>query len=381
MIHTVDLKFEFPNSNIFNCVFQRLKEFSNAHGFNVYPAKTNDMKSSYWKTHVLKYYGITITLAIHIGRISGRFIELTVNCPALIYNDERKETELSRYPDFNVLSDKFTMVVNYINDNIFIHEVFLPNDINAWKVKRIDYAKDIIVNDPDIYIRLFYKGGIPKGFKMERRDKESYHIKSDKYTLNFYNKTLELKEMHGIELPYNKLRFEVQCFSKKLNIISEKYNLSSKRLIDFWDENISCDIVTESIAKIIGPYDFYRYSKVRSYLISMKGNHNKVQCLKLIDLLNGSSFTLMELYMLLPQNKLSTEEIEAMVNNIYNTKNERLSKNRKEFHRKVLPSIILRTGRYYMKKFKLSVLTLPDNYKETYLKNPIKIINESRVQY
>lgn len=389
MLHTIDLYFAFETNDDFYYAFEKIKKFlqKTKKRYNVSGKKSkkynifrcNKSKSDKgnlykaYKTFFFYRYGITVTL------LSGfnKSIVLTLNCPLMAYEDGI--TKLCTSDDFETISTRFTKIMLFFNKYIFFEDM-LPTSIDNWGVNRIDYAWDITVSNPKAYIDLLYKGSIPRGFEMKERYDSSYKISSKTHAINFYNKTQELEEKRSINLGEHRLRFEVQCFARKLYDIQKEYHLQDRKLSSFWNDTISREVVTGSIEKIIGCNGFYRYSKLLQKLRDIEckcREANIIQCIRLVKCLNEEELSMYEISSIMAENTTFKKRAEKLSEFIH-SKKRRLTPKRLERYLKHSKDLIVRTAKYSFKRLKMNYLTLPDDYPEEYIDNPISLITEMK---
>lgn len=162
-------------------------------------------------------------------------------------------------------------------------EVFFGEDSSLtsffyWHPKRIDYAFSIELDSRSIlenYIKLFQRTNIPKRFKepyimeQHRRGQRegSFYIMINEYVhINFYDKFDQrvkkaIKENEVLVIyKRNIIRFEIQCFPRKVNNIKYSKRFESKMLLNFLDPIIAEEVLLKYYEKTIGFGDYYTYS-------------------------------------------------------------------------------------------------------------------------
>ncbi len=149
------------------------------------------------------------------------------------------------------------------------------SDLSIWKVKRIDYAVDIVVSQKDIaiYIQLFKKGNIPeillkneKTIKYWNADNNLY-LAGTSYRINFYDRysTVRMKQIKknkkffNVDNLYGVFRFEVQL--RDIDITGlKKSGLVHKNCVgNFLSHDLCKHFVIKNYNMLIGKGNYYSY--------------------------------------------------------------------------------------------------------------------------
>ena len=346
-----------------------LKNYVTHSPYNLYPDKSNNKHYQCYKTHLFNDIGISsINLCRYFGSKTGSYIELIVNCPKLIYNGD--ETKLAKASDYNLFEVKFNRIIQNLNHEVFFSPL-LPK-LNAWQVRRIDYAFDIetpFVND---YIYIFKKGYIPKGFKVKKYYGTSFHITSNSCNYNFYNKTDELSSKYNIHISKNILRLEVQCKADKIRKLIKEYNLADDNISSLWNESIAKNVIAEAINRVIGTYDFYPLNVLQDKIYdSSLQKAYKYQTWQLTKLLNNDVFNLSELCQILESSDEDKKDTALKVLHFYK---KRLTEKRFNKLSVAIKNLNYSYAKSYLNKINLSPIALPKDCHAQYLPNPIKLI-------
>lgn len=371
MIHTINITYEFKHSDSYNSLFNSLKILSHFKGFNFIPKNKSNRNSRYWESHLFNNIGISsIIFSRHKGgKFTNCFIEILVNCPKLI--NHGNETGLAKFTDYNLVADNFKYFIDFINKISSTNEI-LPSNIDEWKTRRIDYAFDIYTDKVKYYLDIFNKGEIPRGFYESYFSYDSFHLKSKSYNYNFYNKTIELEQKHGITVNENILRLEVQCKTNKLRDIRKEYGLTEKSILKtYWNEQIAYDIIRKAIINTIGPFNFIKKSNL---IETVKNAPNPNHSLTLINLINDNIYTLADLQYLISQNRLPDDIVKEYIESILDRKLILKNNSIITTYINMLHTLTLRTAKYNLKKLNLSPIAIPDNAPFEELENPIKLL-------
>ncbi|NDO20468.1 hypothetical protein FMM68_12500 [Lachnospiraceae bacterium MD329] len=186
---------------------------------------------------------------------------------------------------------------NYINtmypsDIVFVEKEFktkakqlglLNDDIMSYKVKRIDYAVDVILPHEQItkYIQLFKKSNIPDNLLNDKTMRyfeadNNFYLMGEKYNVNFYNRydTLSIKQKSKkkaysyIERTKGKFRFEIQLTEINTNKLKRQGLITKNSVQYFFNPDTAERIILRYYDKIIGRGDYVSYFKALSKLNS-----------------------------------------------------------------------------------------------------------------
>lgn len=150
------------------------------------------------------------------------------------------------------------------------------SDLRKWKVKRIDYAVDIIVPQKEIpvYIALFKQGNIPENLLHHERtqiyqnETNNLYLEGSSYRINFYDRftTVSIKQQahpdkafHNIESLYGVFRFEVQLRDIDITKLKKSGRIHKNCVEDFLNPELSKCFILKNYKTIIGTGDYYSY--------------------------------------------------------------------------------------------------------------------------
>lgn len=198
-------------------------------------------------------------------------------------------TELYTPDMFDAFQEQFNHIIQSYN-------LDLP-ELNHWKAYRVDYARNLLVDDVDLYIRMFQKSDLA-GYKFPKDDNNnrvrfrsgSLYCKKGNHTINFYNKYDEMEKEkvkytpEEMEMAKNVLRIEVQCRRTKLDGLKKTYDLPDKNIVHFLkNADISRETLKYYVKKIMGTSPFYkRPTAERLIQRSDCQNRTKEQMLQII---------------------------------------------------------------------------------------------------
>lgn len=255
MVHTLTINHRILNNRVLDEIYKRLEEITGV--------KPRKIDSGVFATEALKEKGYTFIKLIS-KRIDSKYkhnymmIELTIN-PSKILGVNK--LEVLKEVQIEELIQRFNTDTKHIQEQ-------LPR-LEHWTTKRIDYAVNI--NTPYVkeYIKLFRRGDRPKGFKEYTRDKGNdleekggLYLFNGSITINFYDKESErLWNNFNKDGAKNLLRFEIQCKPSKTNTMKSKYDFDSKHLVNYLNDDISCQQIQYYYEKVIGQGDYYMLSE------------------------------------------------------------------------------------------------------------------------
>lgn len=281
MIHTVHL-FHKCSYRFHDSLFETLIMLSKSNGAKFYEKSKNEC---YF--HLLQERGIKIILKriwFEEG-INYCAIEVVINPMRLLSNDYLQLTEMKHY---NAIKKEWRRAFNGIKkafescrDNRG-HQ-FRLHILDAYKAKRIDFARNIRTIHADSYMELLRRSNIPEGFvlyeqysttskrKMPpsgsfyiyKKGKKKTHAEPT-ITVNIYNKS---RQLENADLPQNSnvshtLRFEVQCRYGKVYRL-KRNNGDENDLISFLEESVSANVLEHYFKKTVGSGDYYSLTKAK----------------------------------------------------------------------------------------------------------------------
>ena len=258
MIDTIDVFCEFPNRYLYNVCYTGVDLLARTYGQALHKEGEKD------------FYFTTAFASRGILRIGFKTTKYRLVCHILLQPARcvhpGTNILLAQESDFGGVFKKMDAFFDSINKKC--GNTVLP-PLRAWHVKRIDYAVNLETDYATEYIRLFYAGAIPKGYKMPERYEHSFYLVSKGGNINFYDKMQQLKDVHrcteediASELrdnPVGILRLEVQCREKHIQHLKERYRLPDTSLPYFWNADMAAHEICGKIAAVIGKKDFFSY--------------------------------------------------------------------------------------------------------------------------
>ena len=149
--------------------------------------------------------------------------------------------------------------------------------LKEWKVNRIDYAADIILDQELIpkYIELFKKGNIPEDIRNRETSKKYFnegnnlYLKSTAYCINFYDRwTTSLlkqkkhpKKYNNIENRYGVMRFEVQLHNPNIFKLKKAGHIKNNTVEDFLNLDLARKYIFGHYKTLIGTGDYIEYNR------------------------------------------------------------------------------------------------------------------------
>lgn len=185
--------------------------------------------------------------------------------PALMISPNSK-LRLTRENDYSAFRLAINAFISSVNAKC--GDMLLPS-IEDWRVKRIDYAVNIVTPHISEYIQLFYAGKVPKSFRFPAHYEGSFYLTSKNGNINFYDKMHQVRQKYGLsdaaienelhDLPSGMLRLEYQCSNKYIQHLKEHYRLEDTTLPYLWNADIAEHELKSRVKSIIGETDFYSY--------------------------------------------------------------------------------------------------------------------------
>ena len=258
MIDTVDVFHEFPNRYLYNVCYKEVDLLARRYKQALHRDKDKD----FYFTTVFAQQGI---LRIGFKKTKYRHVCHILLKPARCIHPGTN-LQLAKEADFQDVCRKMDAFFDSINRKC--GNAVLP-PLQAWRVKRIDYAVNIETDYAAEYIRLFYAGAIPKGYELYERYESSFYLHSAGGNINFYDKAKQLKDKHGYtdediakENHGNVagiLRLEIQCRNKYIQHLKARCRLADTTLQYLWNAEIATHELCSKIEAIVGKKDFYSY--------------------------------------------------------------------------------------------------------------------------
>lgn len=201
--HTIELRWN-PTDTAFADAFDRLRQCSC--GGEFYPAKENGGVFA-WRCNVFSRNGVQVFLT----RGHQNMISLTVNHRKLIEPDASYLGIVPPYQDtLEEIRDNFTLVMR---------KVGLPEDMNAWKLHRLDLCVNICWNRKNAaaeLIRLLRLDEPLSSIFVKESELKRHAVRwsNDRVELAAYDKLLQMRReglTKGEKLPKRVLRVELHC--------------------------------------------------------------------------------------------------------------------------------------------------------------------------
>lgn len=259
MVDTMTIYREFKNykeyTEIKDTLDNYIKEFNRNQSLH--------WESNKYITYVFASYGIeelyfkqNIKYRIYIKLRPKLMIE------QMNYND------VLRAYDIPALYIKFYEYMNKINLTAY-------SDLSKWKVKRIDYAVDIIIKQEDIpiYIQLFKRGNISEMLLNNDKTIEYWdtdnnlYLSGTSYRINFYDRytTVKMKQakknkfFHNADSLYGVFRFEVQVRNIDTSGLKKSKLIHKNCVSNFLNLELCKYFVLKNYNMLIGKGDYYSY--------------------------------------------------------------------------------------------------------------------------
>lgn len=256
MIDTLQLTYNFSR-NYFNEIYKGvntlIKSMSNIDPTYkkkmLYKDKKDYITTAFWNWGFIEFKMETIDKNYHAER------RISIKFKPAIYIHSQNKYALTKYEDYDQTRDVFNRVIGMINS--FLETTKLP-EIDAWEIRRIDFAFQLETIYYLIYLKLFqkcYKNPFDNIYNT------SFYTISKNTNINFYDKTVQL----GLEDEYHVLRFEIQCKRKYLQHLKDKKRIVDITLKELWSKRIS-NVVKQKIKEVIGSNDFFNIERAEVLL-------------------------------------------------------------------------------------------------------------------
>lgn len=281
MVDTIDVEYIFPNKRNYNICFELLNSMAKHKSHQIHKEKwqhrhsyvTNAFKSLGWLK--IRFYCYERGYAL---RVSWK--------PYFTVYLDHNPISVSSPEDYTDAENNFNLIISNLNNQANMD--ILPY-LNGWNVLRFDYAFNLYTPYVQEYLNLFHAGLIPKGFTTPKPYTTSFYMKSKRCTYNFYDKRAHLKEKYGytdstINTLSNTgsttgiLRLEIQCHSKELFYLKDRFSLPDKSVKSFWQLKIAREVLLKKISNIIGDEDIYSYDKSTDILLKKYANLTYKKC-------------------------------------------------------------------------------------------------------
>lgn len=225
-------------------------------------------------------------------------ITIRINFKKLIKENYNKK-DLYTDKDFEKVEYKFNELMQELN-------IEMP-PFECWKVNRIDYCINVKTPYVKEYINILHKSDMPNslevGYNESRnysKNKGSLYLTKKKngkkkytpnITINFYDKQDQLRNMQKkgqditdeqIAAAKDILRLEVQCHKSKTEYLKVKHSMTAKNIHYFLDPQISYDVISLGLSKIVKPATYRRKSVALNKIANSKHTSKTKAILKQI---------------------------------------------------------------------------------------------------
>jgi len=154
-------------------------------------------------------------------------------------------------------------------------------NLEYWDYHRVDYSVNFkfdTCEDKELFFLLVRKTskrirsqekrvkGIPlKNQSVSEGNGSHKKLIYDKYEQidKEYKKIKVIEKNHLLAEAENIVRFEVQCYSRRIKTIKKNYNLSSNCILNYLSQNISERLLLKEYENFVGSEDFYSLLEVR----------------------------------------------------------------------------------------------------------------------
>ncbi|CAG7644906.1 hypothetical protein PAESOLCIP111_04842 [Paenibacillus solanacearum] len=311
MLHTVHMFYKL-NYHLYSGVFEVLQHLSNRQNTSFYKEKDET-----YHCHLLLKQGLRLILRyVEIGEgISYSALEIIMNPIRLLDGNDYYQLADERYEAaiikaFKKAFDPIRKAFVSKKGNKYL-KPFMLDLLNAYSVKRVDYAVNLYTQHSKLYMELIRRANIPDGFqqyvifnptsKRYEPPENSFYIFSKSQsksknshvtlTVNCYDKGIQMQEN---ELPCNDyrasntIRFEVQCHYNKVYQTIRANGLNRVGFTQFLNQGIACSILRSFFKKTIGIGDYYTLPRARQIIQNKKiGADKKAALLRTLEMVNA----------------------------------------------------------------------------------------------
>lgn len=227
-----------------------------------YLKQNNLLKNLKFNKKTLKNYNLTSTRPIENYKYPYYYLKLQLNLYQLANKEEIKDT-ISQ-SDFNIIQQNFNKIIDEINNGC----IDISSDLKLWKVKRIDFKNDIILDsekDKERLMALLKRSYIHQQYNDNK--KNIWQVINNSIIINFYDKKTQLLSVNPTSsLLKNKdidkvIRLEIQCKSKKINTLKNKYDLINSNFFDLFHRDIQADLLVYYLSQNFSFGTFYSHRK------------------------------------------------------------------------------------------------------------------------
>lgn len=249
---------------------EKLKESSESKGkMKIFKINKLEIKGGF--KHGIKSFHIT-----YCG-YKGTYITFSVE--PMIMLEGKRTVELFQPTTENVnklkeaFRQKMIQLLNTLNKELI--------NLEYWDYHRVDYSVNFkfdTCEDKELFFLLVRKTSkrirsqekrvkeIPLKYQSIAEGNKSHKkIVYDKYEQidKEYKKIKVIEKNHLLAEAENIVRFEVQCYSRRIKTIKKNYNLSSNSILNYLSQNISERLLLKEYENFVGSEDFYSLLEVR----------------------------------------------------------------------------------------------------------------------
>lgn len=305
MHHTIHL-FQKLNGKAYSILFEALREISRKNHSKYY----KDANGRYY-FELFQANGLTLFMRQTTLKSGRKYhaIELIMNPIRLLEPEEyiTLADTSKAYDIYNSFEKLLAPLMKEIQKKQTHYKLQLDL-LDAYSVKRIDFAINFRSEHANYYMELIKRANIPNGFALGRKYddrskrqipyKHSFYLlkiarqsKKRSITINCYNKTQHLREE---KLPfrydgYDTIRFEVQCgYNKVYRLIKDdSAQLSKNNYAQWLREDISIRVLLHYYKKSIGLGNYYTFPEAKRRIsnlndVSYKKKEKLVRTLEVI---------------------------------------------------------------------------------------------------
>ena len=298
MLHTILIQKKIISEEEFSNIFDNIKIFKDIFDIDIKgflkDANASNKKQTIYKCFDLNVLGLNEIVLKKVDvsnkyKYENKYIEIIVNPTKLL--NKKNSIEITKTEDIDEFIVKLDAVLQLLSPGI--------NSCIFWSVKRIDYARNVRVEQELIpkYLDLFSRadnGNLKVQYnyigKRKKQMKGSFRLFNKSITINFYNKydeRINKNKSSEVEDAENVLRLEIQCKKNKVNNIKNKNKWDTNMLLNYLSEEISKETLYKYYKKTIGTEDYYSLKKAEEIINKSNMRENKknklIQILKLIN--------------------------------------------------------------------------------------------------
>lgn len=274
MVDTLVLEHIFQNVIVYNNCYSAIDAISERQDdkhMRLHRRYSKELKIKTYTTTAFKRFGWLEIMFYKYEK--GCAVRIIFKPICLLYSFS--QLRLSTYRDYEEIEKRFNTIIDAVNFEAGFK--ILPY-LQEWRVTRIDYTVDLETPLVNLYVNLFKRGFIPKGFRIPGNYPTSCYLVSDSVTINFYDKLTQVKEKHDYTnedikkdigaLTDGILRLEVQCKPGFLFYLRRKHNVTDSTLKSLWNPYIAADAIKQKISAIVGQENFYDFESCIRVILS-----------------------------------------------------------------------------------------------------------------